>query len=174
MESICSSETSVETERTTRRHIPEDDTLEVASFSSETLVDTQRTTERYTAEDGTLRNHRCENLKSYNFLLLLGDKSLTYSNRSSFLKLLRHAEVVVWGAMLSQILSLSEYRKTRTHRFYAHVIRTKPPRGRHKQERPVFCPVAVKPHSVLFSKGLFTAHRNYFCFCIRHLLHTAV
>jgi hypothetical protein len=38
MEAICSSETSVETRRTTRRHIPEDDTL---------------------------HNHRCENLKSY-------------------------------------------------------------------------------------------------------------
>jgi hypothetical protein len=29
METICSSETSVETQRTTRRHIPEDDTLHV-------------------------------------------------------------------------------------------------------------------------------------------------
>jgi hypothetical protein len=38
MEATSSSETSVETERTTRRHIPEDDTLQ---------------------------NHRCENLKSY-------------------------------------------------------------------------------------------------------------
>jgi hypothetical protein len=38
MEAICSSETSVETERTTRRHILEDDTL---------------------------HKHRCENLKSY-------------------------------------------------------------------------------------------------------------
>jgi chromosomal replication initiation ATPase DnaA len=38
VEAICSSETSVETQRTTRRHIPEDDTL---------------------------HNHRCENLKSY-------------------------------------------------------------------------------------------------------------
>jgi hypothetical protein len=38
MEAICSSETSVETQRTTRRHIPEDETL---------------------------HNHRCENLKSY-------------------------------------------------------------------------------------------------------------
>jgi hypothetical protein len=28
METICSSETSVETQRTTRRHIPEDDTLQ--------------------------------------------------------------------------------------------------------------------------------------------------
>jgi hypothetical protein len=38
MEAICSSEMSVETQRTTRRHIPEDDTI---------------------------HNHRCENLKSY-------------------------------------------------------------------------------------------------------------
>jgi hypothetical protein len=38
MEAICSSRTSVDTQRTTRRHIPEDDTL---------------------------HNHRCENLKSY-------------------------------------------------------------------------------------------------------------
>jgi hypothetical protein len=38
MEAICSSETSVETQKTTRRHIPEYDTL---------------------------HNHRCENLKSY-------------------------------------------------------------------------------------------------------------
>jgi hypothetical protein len=38
METICFSETPVETQRTTRRYIPEDDTL---------------------------HNHRCENLKSY-------------------------------------------------------------------------------------------------------------
>jgi hypothetical protein len=38
MEAICSSETSVDTQRTTRRHIP---------------------------EDNTLHNHRCENVKSY-------------------------------------------------------------------------------------------------------------
>jgi hypothetical protein len=38
METICSSEMSVDTQRTTRRHIPEDDNL---------------------------HNHRCENLKSY-------------------------------------------------------------------------------------------------------------
>jgi hypothetical protein len=41
MEAICSSETSVATKQTTRRHIPEDDTL---------------------------HNHRCENFKSYNDL----------------------------------------------------------------------------------------------------------
>jgi hypothetical protein len=34
--------------------------------SSETSVDTQRTTRLYIPEDGTLHNHRCENLKSYN------------------------------------------------------------------------------------------------------------
>jgi hypothetical protein len=36
-----------------------------AICSSETPVDTQRTTRRYIPEDGTLHNHRCENLKSY-------------------------------------------------------------------------------------------------------------
>jgi hypothetical protein len=47
METICSSETSVDFERTTRRYIP---------------------------DDSTLHNHRCENLKSYKFILsfLLG------------------------------------------------------------------------------------------------------
>jgi hypothetical protein len=33
--------------------------------ASETSVDTQRTTRRYIPEDSTLHNHRCENLKSY-------------------------------------------------------------------------------------------------------------
>jgi hypothetical protein len=41
MEAIRTSETSVETQQTTRRHIPENDTL---------------------------HNHRCENLKSYTIL----------------------------------------------------------------------------------------------------------
>jgi hypothetical protein len=41
-------------------------TLKVeAIYSSETSVDTQRTTRLYIPEDGTLHNHRCENLKSY-------------------------------------------------------------------------------------------------------------
>jgi hypothetical protein len=35
-----------------------------AICSSETSVDTQRTTRRYIPEDSTLHNHRCENLKS--------------------------------------------------------------------------------------------------------------
>jgi hypothetical protein len=43
MEAICSSETSVVNQRTTLRHIPEDDTL---------------------------HNLRCENLKSYNISLV--------------------------------------------------------------------------------------------------------
>jgi hypothetical protein len=43
MEAICSSETSVETRRTTRRHIPKDDTY---------------------------YHHRCENLKSYMMIKL--------------------------------------------------------------------------------------------------------
>jgi hypothetical protein len=36
-----------------------------AICSSETSVDFQRTTRRYITEDSTLHNHRCENLKSY-------------------------------------------------------------------------------------------------------------
>jgi hypothetical protein len=36
-----------------------------AICSSETSVDTQQTTRRYIPEDGTLHNHRCENLKFY-------------------------------------------------------------------------------------------------------------
>jgi hypothetical protein len=35
-----------------------------AIFSSETSVDTQRTTRRYIPEDNTLHNYRCENLRS--------------------------------------------------------------------------------------------------------------
>jgi hypothetical protein len=36
-----------------------------AICSSETSVDFQRTTRRYIPEDGTLHNHHCENLKTY-------------------------------------------------------------------------------------------------------------
>jgi hypothetical protein len=36
-----------------------------AICSSETSVDFQRTTGRYIPEDSALRNHRCENPKSY-------------------------------------------------------------------------------------------------------------
>jgi hypothetical protein len=38
-----------------------------AICSSETSVDSQRTTRRYISEDGTLHNHRCDNLRSYDF-----------------------------------------------------------------------------------------------------------
>jgi hypothetical protein len=51
MEAICSSETSVATQETTRRHIPEDDTL---------------------------HNHRCENLKSYNMYIGLSVVNSTF------------------------------------------------------------------------------------------------
>jgi hypothetical protein len=36
-----------------------------AICSAETIVETRRTTRRYIPEDDTLHNHRCENLKSY-------------------------------------------------------------------------------------------------------------
>jgi hypothetical protein len=39
--------------------------------SSETLGTTQRTTRRDIPEEDTLQNHRCENLKSYNLLYYL-------------------------------------------------------------------------------------------------------
>jgi hypothetical protein len=38
---------------------------------SETPFDTQRTTRRYIPEDGTFYNHRCKNLKSYMFLIII-------------------------------------------------------------------------------------------------------
>jgi hypothetical protein len=43
-----------------------------AIYSSETSVATQRTTRRHIPEDDTLHNHRCENLKSYTILKYLG------------------------------------------------------------------------------------------------------
>jgi hypothetical protein len=46
--------------------LPYSSTLKMeATCSSETSVDFQRTTQRYNPEDKTLHNHRCENLKSY-------------------------------------------------------------------------------------------------------------
>jgi hypothetical protein len=82
MEAICSSEMSVDTQRTARRYIPEDGTLqhEVSStccllhagstlnmgpiFSSEISRDFNLSTPRYIPEDETLYSHRCENIKS--------------------------------------------------------------------------------------------------------------
>jgi hypothetical protein len=43
-----------------------------AICSSETSVDFQRTTQRYIPEDSTLHNHRCENLKSHSPHSFLG------------------------------------------------------------------------------------------------------
>jgi hypothetical protein len=66
MEAICSSETSVATHQTTRRHIPEDDTL---------------------------HNHRCENLKSYilstnfYFLFFYNSSILPFHSASIFFQL---------------------------------------------------------------------------------------
>jgi hypothetical protein len=59
-------------------------TLKVEAIcSSETSVDTQRITLRYIPEVDTLHNHRCENLNSYMFftkiILTLWDGSLTAS-----------------------------------------------------------------------------------------------
>jgi hypothetical protein len=41
-----------------------------AICSSETSVDSQQTARRYIPEDGTLHNLHCENLKSYNALFV--------------------------------------------------------------------------------------------------------
>jgi hypothetical protein len=41
-----------------------------AICSSETPVVTQQTTRRYIPKDDTLHNHRCENLKSYVFCIV--------------------------------------------------------------------------------------------------------
>jgi hypothetical protein len=69
MEATCSSETSVDFQRTTPRHAgfllglflgPEVG----GDISSETSVDFQPTTRRYIPEDITLHSHRCENLES--------------------------------------------------------------------------------------------------------------
>jgi hypothetical protein len=42
-----------------------------ATYSSEATTDFQQTTQRYIPEDRTLRNHRCENLRSYIILIRL-------------------------------------------------------------------------------------------------------
>jgi hypothetical protein len=54
MEAIRSSETSGTTQRTTRRHIPEEDTLQ---------------------------NHRCENLKSYKLLNIIDRNNIYLTKR---------------------------------------------------------------------------------------------
>jgi hypothetical protein len=49
-----------------------------AICSSETSVDFQRTTGRYVTEDGSLRNYGCENLKSYTVIIRLGGSQVYY------------------------------------------------------------------------------------------------
>jgi hypothetical protein len=49
-----------------------------ATCSSETSVNFQRTTRRYILEDRTLHNHRCENLKSYTITCQLQTVILPY------------------------------------------------------------------------------------------------
>jgi hypothetical protein len=51
-----------------------------AVCSSETSVASQRTTRRYIPEDSTLHNHRCENLKSYIALGVFFCKSHCYTH----------------------------------------------------------------------------------------------
>jgi hypothetical protein len=46
-----------------------------AIYFSETSVDTQRNTRRHIPEDDTLHNHRCEKLKSYIDLSSSGENS---------------------------------------------------------------------------------------------------
>jgi hypothetical protein len=50
-----------------------------AMCSSETSVNIQRTTRHYIPEDGTLHNHCCENLKSY--MEYISSLSISYRNR---------------------------------------------------------------------------------------------
>jgi hypothetical protein len=49
--------------------------------SSETSIDTQRTTRHYIPEDGTLHNYRCKNLKShilpFLYCMVIGEKKIT-------------------------------------------------------------------------------------------------
>jgi hypothetical protein len=52
-----------------------------AICSSETLVDTQRTTRRYIPEDGSLYNHRSENVKFYTMKTFIQDRR--YADRES-------------------------------------------------------------------------------------------
>jgi hypothetical protein len=47
-----------------------------AIYFSETSVATQQTTRRHIPEDDTLRHHRCENLKSYTKNCLVFDANL--------------------------------------------------------------------------------------------------
>jgi hypothetical protein len=50
--------------------VPTTLTLKMEAICSSGTVETQRTTQRHIPEDDTLHNHGCENLKSYNQICL--------------------------------------------------------------------------------------------------------
>jgi hypothetical protein len=56
-----------------------------AICSSDTSVDTQRTSRRYVPEHGTLHNHRCENLISYKIHTFLPNQETSFTS-STFLR----------------------------------------------------------------------------------------
>jgi hypothetical protein len=60
-----------------------------AICSSETSVDTQQSTRRYIPEDGTFHNHRCANLKPYNSSYRY-TKSVTIKTKASLCFLFCH------------------------------------------------------------------------------------
>jgi hypothetical protein len=85
MEAICSSETSVASQQTTRRHIPEDDTL---------------------------HNHRCENLKSYKYLLLLGKlmkESIMLQTWTTLIKTALNSFWILWQGRISYSIEVKNY-----------------------------------------------------------------
>jgi hypothetical protein len=57
-----------------------------ALCSFETSVDTQRTTLRYIPEDGTIHNHRFENLKFYSLVYFLSERlpGVTEGNHETY------------------------------------------------------------------------------------------
>jgi hypothetical protein len=95
MEATCSSETSVEIQRTTWppaftlfSFSDYSSTLKMEAIcSSEISVDFQQTTRRYIPEDSSLHNHRCENLKSFIEYIFLFHTSLVLHNLSLLLLL---------------------------------------------------------------------------------------
>jgi hypothetical protein len=69
-----------------------------AICSSETSVDSQRTTWHYIPEDGTLHNHCCENLESYISKLL--PDCIAWFHKSVLFKVYGEYSIVGWGTML--------------------------------------------------------------------------
>jgi hypothetical protein len=54
------------------------------AVQSETSVETQRTTRRHIPEDDTLHNYRCENLKSMSYLYLSNNNAHASFHLSSY------------------------------------------------------------------------------------------